>query len=163
MAFCWVPLMGSHWMELKEKGGEFPRHSPEMFGAILGDPWVAGLRWCAVSVAPDRWPFWCGQMWWAWPDRGQSLWGCRGPGRRELVWEAPEDAEQLQTLKMQNRYSVNNENNKTVIIRLSFGCFFLPQHVAAKSVQCLEKWSNKYYSINYLGHLKSVLPFADFN
>lgn len=55
---------------------------PEMFGAILGDLWVAGLRWCVVSVAPDRWLFWCGQMWWVWLDMGQFLLGCNW---REIV------------------------------------------------------------------------------
>lgn len=50
---------------------------PEMFGAILGDPWVAGLRWCVVSAGPDRWLFWCGQTWWVWLDMGQFLLGCQ--------------------------------------------------------------------------------------
>lgn len=60
----------------KKEKENTPERSPEMFGAIPGDPWVAGLRWYVVSVAPDHWLFWCGQMWWVWPDMGQFPSGC---------------------------------------------------------------------------------------
>lgn len=57
---------------------------PEMFGAILGDPWVAGLRWCAFFVAPDHWLFLCGQMWWELLDRGRFLLGCNSQGGESI-------------------------------------------------------------------------------